>query len=61
MSGRWFGLGAGLAVEAGGVLRADFPVGMTGGDAVRGLVGAGLQDVQAGGPVAGLMVSRERF
>jgi hypothetical protein len=48
-----FGLGVGLAFAAGGVLCADFPVGVVGRDTVRGLVHAGLQRVQAGRPVAG--------
>lgn len=43
-----FGLGVGLAFASGGVLCADFPVGVADGDTVRGLVRVCLQGVQAG-------------
>jgi hypothetical protein len=56
--GRRIGLGVGFAFKAGGVLRAGFPRSVVGGDAVHGLVRAGLQGVQAGRPVAGLVLRR---
>ena len=57
--GRRFGLGVGFAFEAGCVLRAGFPRGVVGGDVLRGLVRAGLQGVQAGRPVIGLVLRCE--
>ena len=51
----------GLAFEAGRVLCAGSPLSVVGGDAVRGLVRAGLQGVQAGGPVVGLVLWCEWF
>jgi hypothetical protein len=41
-------LGVGFTFEAGRVPRAGFPFSGVGGDAVRGLVRAGLEGVQAG-------------
>jgi hypothetical protein len=57
--GRRFGLGGGFAFTAGRVLRAGLPRSVVGGEAVHGLVRAGLQGVQAGRPVAGLVLRRE--
>jgi hypothetical protein len=57
---RRLGLGAGLAFKAGRVVRAGLPRGVAGGDAVYGLVRAGLQGVQAGRPIAGLVLRRKR-
>ena len=55
---RRFGLGAGFAFTAGRVVRAGFPRSAVGGYAVHGLVRAGLQGVQAGRLVAGLVLRR---
>jgi len=57
---RRLGLGAALAFEAGRVVRAGLPRGVADGDAVHGLVRAGLQGVQAGRPAAGLVLRRGR-
>jgi hypothetical protein len=48
-----------FAFKAGRVLRAGFLRGVVGGDAVHGLVHAGLQGIQAGRLVARLVLRRE--